>query len=190
MTYERRRWQDKWRIERMARAVREQMGLDQFERLDPWELADRVPAHVFYPEDLVETEQARHVSQVNWDGFGFCFDDDPTLIVLLNSARPVTRQTSTLMEELSHQLLGHRPSRLLTDPTTGLLRREFNEGQEHEAYDLGTTLLLPKELVQRDVGVGNSAISIARGRGCSRQVVEYRIRRCRLWNRYTATGAS
>jgi Zn-dependent peptidase ImmA (M78 family) len=184
MGYSRARWQDKWRVERLARSIREQLGLDQFARVDPWQLADAVPAHVFYPEDLLEPGKCLRLRQVDWDGFGFCYPDEPTLMVFLNSGRSESRQTATLMEELCHQILRHAPTKLITDPTTGLLRREFNGSQEEEAYDLGATILLPKELVQREVNRGRSAAQIAADHNCSRPLVEYRIRRCRLWDRY------
>ncbi len=92
------------------------------------------------------------------------------------------------MEELCHGILRHAPTKLETDPTTGLLRREFNASQEEEAYDLGATILLPKELVQRKVNRGRSASQIGAEHKCSRQLVEYRIRRCRLWDRLSEAG--
>lgn len=172
-------------MERMARSIREQLGVDQFVVVDPWRLADEVPAHPFYPEDILDDPvRCSALQRVEWDGFGFCYPDDPTLMVLLNSGRPQTRQAATLMEELAHQILRHRPSKLYTDPVTSLLRRNFNQAQEHEAYDLGATVLLPKELIQREVNSGRTAIEISLDRGCSQRLVEYRIQRCRLWDRY------
>jgi len=185
VAYSRERWQEKWRVERSARSIRERLGLDQFEVIDPWYLADAVPAHVFYPEDLpITAARCTALRKVAWDGFGFTYEDEEMLFVLLNSGRGLERQAATLMEELCHQILRHPPTKLVTDPATGLLRRDFNKAQEDEAYDLGATILLPKELIQREVNAGRSAAKIAPERGCSRPLVEYRIRRCRLWNRY------
>jgi Zn-dependent peptidase ImmA (M78 family) len=182
--YSRARWQDKLRIERLAKSIREQLNVDQYAVLDPWRVADAVPAHVFYPEDILDAQRSAKLRLVNWDGLCFSCDDDPTLIVLLNSGRSQSRQTATLMEELSHHILRHTPTRLVSDETTGVLRREFNRAQEDEAYDLGATILLPKELLQREVSAGHSAATIAKERYCSSQLVEYRIRRCRLWQKY------
>jgi Zn-dependent peptidase ImmA (M78 family) len=67
------------------------------------------------------------------------------------------------------------------------MRRSFDKGQEHEAYDLGAALLLPKERIQRDVKVEKKdAGAIADDHKCSIELVEYRIRRMRLWTRYVA----
>jgi hypothetical protein len=57
--------------------------------------------------------------------------------------------------------------------------------QEREAYGLGATILLPKELIEREVNRGLCAGEIALERGCSTALVEYRIKRCHLWRRYT-----
>jgi Zn-dependent peptidase ImmA (M78 family) len=180
-----RSYQDKWRLEQYAGAIRERLRLTQFDILDPWKLADAIPAHVFYLEDVVSPELALKAYQANWDGFAFQFPRESILMVILNSAKPVTRQSATLMEELSHGLLGHVPSRLQEDPHTGLLRRDYNKVQEREAYGLGATILLPKELVEREVKRGLCAGEIALERGCSAALVEYRIKRCHLWRRYT-----
>jgi len=184
MAYSRGRYQDKWRIERQAAVVRRSLGLDQLTPLDPWLLCEAVPAHVFYPEDFPADGLARQLQAVPWDGFSFCFPDEVTLIVMLNSARPRTRQMATLMEELAHHLLGHKPCAITRDPTGGFLRRSYDPSQETEAFDLGAALILPKEKVQRDVGAHRSAAEIAREHGCSGDLVIYRIKRMRLWRRY------
>lgn len=189
MAYDRGRYQDKWRIEREAARVRARLGLDQLEPLDPWRLADTVPAHVFYPEDLIDGELAAQVRRVPWDGFAFCFPSESTLMVLLNSARPRTRQMATLMEELSHHLLGHPAGRIERDPATGLAYRSYTTAHEHEAYDLGAAVLLPKERIQRDVKAGQRADEIAIAHGCSQDLVIYRIRRMRLWRTYQRAAA-
>ncbi len=71
-----------------------------------------------------------------------------------------------------------------------MLRREFNARQEAEAYDFGSVLLLPKELIQHHVKVRRApAQELADRCGCSVEYVEFRIKRCRLWDRYNANIA-
>jgi hypothetical protein len=187
MVYDRANYQDKWRIERKAQAIRQSLGLTQTEILDPWLLADAVNAHHFYPEDLVDPGLAARARKVNWDGFAFSFPGETHLMVLLNPARSERRQCATLLEELSHHVLRHTPSRIYRDPTTGLMRRDFDTAQESEAFDFGSVLLLPKELIQHHVKVRQgSAQELADICGCSVELVQLRIKRCRLWNRYVA----
>jgi hypothetical protein len=52
VAYNRSDYRHKWRIERQAAAVRRHLKLDQLEPLSPFQLADAVPAHVFYPQDF------------------------------------------------------------------------------------------------------------------------------------------
>lgn len=184
MPYSRGYYRDKWRVERLAAAVRTNLKVDQLEPLSPWELAEAIPAHVFYPEDFDNDGLARRLRQVKWDGFAFYCDGDRALMILLNSARSEKRQLATLMEELSHHLLHHAPSSITLNPRTGFLERSYDRAQEDEAYDLGAAILLPKERIQHDVGEKRTARQIADEHGCSEDLVIYRIKRMRLWQRY------
>jgi Zn-dependent peptidase ImmA (M78 family) len=189
MPYNRGDYRDKWRIERLAATVRAKLKVDQLEPLSPWLLAEAIPAHVFYPEDFEHDGLARRLCQIKWDGFAFCCDGDRTLMILLNPARSEKRQAATLMEELSHHLLRHKPCKIAVNPQTGFLERSYDRAQEAEAYDLGAAILLPKERVQRDVGEKRTATEIAAAHGCSEELVVYRIKRMRLWQRYEKYAA-
>ncbi len=186
MTYVRGDYRSKWRIERHATKIRASLGLDQIEVLDPDLLCDAIPAHVFEPADFGDPELDRRVQLADWDGFSFSFPEDPSLMVVLNPNRPIARRTATLMEEFAHHLLGHRPSAIWRDKATSVLRRDFDRSQEDEAYDLGAALLLPKERIQFDVARRIPAREIATEHRCSVPLVEYRIKRLRLWARYTS----
>jgi Zn-dependent peptidase ImmA (M78 family) len=184
MSYSRGDYRDKWRIERLAAAVRGKLGFDQLTPLSPWRLADAIPAHVFYPEDFGSDGLVRRVRDVKWDGFAFAVPGERTLMIVLNPTKPETRQTATLMEELSHHLLGHEPCSIAVNPQTKVLERTYDKGQEDEAYDLGAAILLPKERIQRDVAARLTAAEIAAAHACSDDIVVYRIKRMRLWQRY------
>jgi len=187
--YNRGDYRDKWRIERLAATVRRKLKVNQLEPLSPWHLAEAVPAHVFYPEDFGDEALAGRLRRVHWDGFAFCCDGEVTLMVLLNPARSEKRQMATLMEELSHHLLRHKPCAITVNPQTGLLQRSYDRAQEAEAYDLGAAILLPKERIQRDVAAKRTATEIANAHGCSEELVVYRIKRMRLWQRYEKYAA-
>lgn len=189
MRYERSRYWDKWRLEGAAQTVRQQLGLGPTDILDLQQLADAIPAHVFLLEDLIPADLAVQARAINWDGFAFVFPDEDHLMVLLNSGRPARRRSATLLEEFAHHLRGHDPTRLYPDPVTGLLRREYDKAQEQEAYDFGSMLLLPKELIQQHVKERRgTAQELADRCGCSVEYVEMRIKRCKLWPRHQANG--
>lgn len=189
MAYNRGDYRDKWRIERLAAVVRAKLKVDQLEPLSPWRLADALPAHIFYPEDFDDTALAKRLRRIKWDGFAFCCHGDSTLMILLNPSRSEKRQAATLMEELSHHLLRHKPCSIAVNPKTGFLERSYDRSQEDEAYDLGAAVLLPKERIQRDVAAKRTAREIAEIHGCSEELVIYRIKRMRLWQRYEKYAA-
>jgi len=189
MPYNRGDYRDKWRIERLATAIRGKLKFDQLTPLSPWRLADAIPAHVFYPDDFDNDGLARRMRGVKWDALAFCCPGERTLMIVLNPAKAETRQTATLMEEFSHHLLGHKPCKIAINPKTGLLERSYDKAQEHEAYDLGAAILLPKERIQRDVAAHRSAEEIAAVHACSDDIVVYRIKRMRLWQRYERYAA-
>lgn len=187
MGYQRGDYRDKWRIEKAAEAIRRGVGLDQLSVLDPSLLVSRLDAEVFHLRDLiVDDEVALHrARRISFDGLASAHPAFGSPVILLNCGKPRRRRMATLMEELGHLLLEHKPCRMEPHPELGIVQRTFNREQEHEAYDLGSALLLPKQRIQRDVKDLELLISqIADEHGCSDELVTYRVRRMRLWNRY------
>lgn len=186
MTYDRSNYRDKNRIEDTAACLRASVDLDQIDVLDPRALLPLVDATVFLASEIVEDgDVLRRVHRMGFDGCAGTFPETDEPVILLNCAKPQRRRTATLMEEIAHLLLDHRPSRIAVDPALGIMRRTFDQAQEHEAYDLGSALLLPKQRIQRDVKeLELDAGTIADAHGCSQQLVSMRIRRHRLWQRY------
>jgi Zn-dependent peptidase ImmA (M78 family) len=168
------------RIERSAAAVRWRLGLTPYDRLDPYALAAHLGARVLVPEDFVDDVLARRLRHVAWDGMSFRVPGEPGLVVVLNPARPPARRTATLLEELAHVLLEHRPTRL-TDGS-----RTYDAAQEREAFAFGAALLLPRDLLAREVRARRRAADIARRHRCSEAFVLYRLRRLGLGRRYDA----
>lgn len=188
MAYERGDYRDKWKIERRAAAVRRSLGLDQIRVLDPALLASSLGAEVFNLADLIDDEIAlRRARAIGFDGMASNHPSEGTPIIVLNCGKPARRRTATVMEELGHLVLGHRPSRIYTDEQLGVMRRSYDKAQEQEAYDFGAALLLPKERIQRDVKEGELLVDeIADSHACSTDLVMYRINRMRLARRYAA----
>jgi hypothetical protein len=193
VSYNRSDYRHKWALESRTAAVRRDVGLDQIEVLDPSLLLDRVGAQIFFLSDLcgenaVLLQRARRMA---FDGAASHHPDTGEPLILLNCGKPSRRRLATLMEELSHLILEHRPSRIERHPLLGFSQRTFDQSQEHEAYDFGAALLLPKERIQRDIKDRQCSLGdIADEHGCSEQLVTYRVRRMRLWNRYLSYTAA
>ena len=191
MPYNSRNWQHKLRIEKLSAEIRVQLGLDQIVVLDPLLIASGLKADVLRLSDLVDDDVTlRRARRIHFDGAASTHPQTGLPVIMLNCGRPKRRQTATLMEELSHLLLKHRPSRIEPHPELGFLQRTYDRAQETEAYDLGAALLLPKQRIQRDIKERECLLQdIADAHNCSTELVGYRIRRCRLWDRYQGYAA-
>ena len=94
--------------------------------------------------------------------------------VVLNSAHSKTRQANTLMHELAHLIIGHKPARLdITDDGLMILS-SYNNQQEEEADWLAAALFLPREALLHVRRRGLSNDQTAALYGCSESIVDLR----------------
>ena len=102
------------------------------------------------------------------------------------------RTNATLMEEVSHVFLGHRPSRLkvVAETASGqTVSREYRKTDEEAAYGTGAAALVPFATLKRYVLEGLSSTEIAKRFRVSRELVEYRVKVTRLWKLYRSAQA-
>jgi hypothetical protein len=111
--------------------------------------------------------------------------------VFLNPNHSRERQAATLMEEVCHVILGHSPSQINGDfasldagSTQRVRFRDFNEAQEEVAYAVGAAALVPYLPLRLAVEAGKPSDAVALRFRVSRELVEYRIKVCRLWSAY------
>ena len=181
MSYKRSDYRDKWRIERAAEAARGRVGLDQLSVLDPLLSLDHLDAELFELSDLIPDDQLalRRARSINFDGCASLHPETKQPVIIVNCGRPIRRRMATLMEELAHLLLKHEPTRIETDPRLGILRRSYDREQEHEAYDMGAALLLPKQRIQRDIKEQQLGLDqIADAHSCSEELVRSECAGC------------
>jgi len=126
----------------------------------------------------------------SWSGGASRPLPDGSRLVFLNPNHTRERQAATLMEEICHVILGHSPTRLMlaaeetAAQETAVHFRNFDENQEEVAYAVGAAALVPYFSLKHAVAAGLSAEIIARRFLVSRNLVEYRIKVCRLWSVY------
>ena len=177
------------------------LGLRQFaglrrddERLDPFELA-RVAKLFVAPFDQIEPlltdETKKHLlgdGKEMWSGGAASVTlPNGQKLIILNPTHSRTRQNATLMEEVCHLFLGHKPSRLAIENKNKdgkVIARDYNHSIEEEAYSTGAAALVPYTGLRRMVNAGKTAQEIARHFNVSRALVEYRIKVSRLWDTY------
>lgn len=164
------------------------------QRLDPFELAQYAKLLVVRFEDIQGLSEEAVAELTGggkdaWSG-GAASHRLPSgeRLIILNPTHGKNRHHATLMEEISHVFLGHKPSQLAveTRDRSGKTRaRDYNHAIEEEAYSTGAAALVPYTALKRMVESGKTIAEIARHFYVSRALVEYRIKVSRLWETYT-----
>jgi hypothetical protein len=195
--------------------LRDFAGVNGEQPLDPFALAEFAKLLVvdFDQIDGLSPESRQHLlgeGAEQWSG-GACSRPLPNgwKLVILNPAHGPQRNRATLMEEVAHVFLGHKPNRLAiiseqrsevrdqrSDKKTAAsgrnrtLARDYNHADEEAAYAVGSAALVPYAALRRFVRAGRRADQIARHFRVSRQLVEYRIKVTHLWQEYKGASTS
>ena len=164
------------------------------ECLNPFELAHYAKLLVATFEQIepfLSEESKSHLltdGKDAWSGGG-CSQvlPDGQKLIILNPTHGENRQNATLMEEICHVFLGHKPSRLAIENYNKqgkIIARDYHAEIEEEAYSVGAAALVPYSALRRFVEQGKTSREIARHFNVSRDLVEYRIKISRLWEVY------
>lgn len=164
------------------------------EPLDPFTLARHAKLFVApfeAIEKLLSEETKKHLlgdGKDMWSGGAASVKlPNGQRLIILNPAHPKNRQNATLMEEVCHVFLGHKPSRLAVknkNKKGEAIARDYHQEIEEEAYGTGAAALVPYAALKRMVGDGKTAAEIAKHFNVSRALVEFRIKISHLWDSY------
>jgi hypothetical protein len=190
-------------FELRALALRDFAAVRDDEALDPFALAHYAQLMVVDFDQIksLSDESREHLLGVGadeWSG-GACSRPLPNgwRIVILNPAHGTHRNRATLMEEIAHVFLGHKPNRLavvLSDPAAAgpkkILTRDYNKSDEEAAYAIGAAALVPYAALRKLVFAGRTAEQIAGRFRVSTALVEYRIKVTHLWTAYKGASAA
>ena len=178
-----------------AIGLREFAGLKKDEqRLDPFGLAHYAKLLVASFEQIepfLTPETKEHLvgdGKNAWSGGATSQAlPDGRKIIILNPTHGKHRQNATLMEEVSHVFLGHKPSRLAIetkDKDGKVIARDYNAEIEEQAYSVGAAALVPYSSLRRFVEKGMTSREISRHFDVSNQLIEFRMKVSRLWDQY------
>lgn len=178
-----------------AIGLRDFAGLERDDDLlNPFDLAryaKLLVAEFAEIESLLTPETKEHLlgsGNNMWSG-GACSQPlpDGRKLIILNPTHGKNRQNATLMEEICHVFLGHKPSRLAIENKNAkgeTIARDYHAEIEEQAYSVGAAALVPYSALRRMVNQGKTSREIARHFEVSRDLIEYRIKVSRLWNLY------
>jgi hypothetical protein len=173
--------------ERIGLKIRNFAGLtSQGEKLDPFALAKFAKISVVYPGDIpgLPTEVIEELtvrSKSDWSAVTLKLPN--MQLCILNPTHTPERARVTLMEEISHVILGHEPT-LLSAGVDGFTRRSYNKANEQSAYGAGAAALVPYMPLLACIARGESAAEIAINYEVSEDLVIYRIKITMLWRTY------
>ena len=108
-----------------------------------------------------------------WSGASFECDGQP--IILYNCHHSDARNESTIMHELSHIILGHKPNIDERLKHLGLILRSYDDIHENEANWLGACLQIPFDGLVSAILRNKSYEDIASQYGASVDMVKFRI---------------
>lgn len=172
------------RLEGIAFGLRKRLKLADLDQLDPWRLADTFPDVMMFDMRTALSGQAdlcgvltEHSSA--WSALAYREKPGPWLVTW-NPTHAEVRIRASIMEELAHIVLEHKPTRLDPDPLTGLPRRTYSPSKEKEAYGVAAASLLPYNGLYQLSRTGHDKSDIADHFKVSLQLVQYRMNVTRL----------
>ena len=173
--------------EKHADELRSIAGIHQGERFDPIVCLNRFDAVLIGPELLealpLEVREAVDNLSVKEFSGGAQALPDGRLMIIANPKQTTERLRVTIMEEIAHRHLGHKPT-LITSGPGGEGHRTYNSTLENEAYWTAAATLLPRFNIYQSIWRCESAAHIAMKYGVSIELVEFRIKILNLWKEY------
>ena len=165
-------------LEKEAQRLRAHLGFGSDEPIGALEVAEMLGLKVVSPAALryLSPGALRFLlgaAARDWSGLA-CHLPNGIVAVVLNPTHSERRRRATLMEEVGHLHLGHRPSAVTVDAPTGLMRRTYDKRQEDEAYWFGGAMLVPKTGLRALLGAGWSLRAAADFYGVSDDLVTFR----------------
>ncbi len=180
---------DQWQPERNGLAFRSRFGVAHGVPLRPFDIVKLIPdVHVLGQEELSALLLPATLAAVfgplrdRWSAATVPMNGDG-FVIIMNDTHAQTRQNATLMEELFHIHLRHRPLRIMPCPITGLMKREYDERVEKAAYHSAAAALVPYSAVRPMVLDGAVIASIATHFEVSADLVSFRLKVTKLWSK-------
>ena len=161
--------------ERIAERVRAEAHLATGVQVCPEALAEHLDVELLAGDALVPLSRFEELRELQADAFSACTFPpiDGRTVVVYNPLSSIGRRNSDVAHELAHILLGHELSRVETIGAITFL--SCDPQQEEEAGWLAGCLLLPRELVLREVRRGRSDAAIAKEYDVSEDMATFRI---------------
>lgn len=163
-------------IERRGNELRDKCSLAPFASLNPFDLAVKMEVVIFTPQTIpglapAILQQVLVNNADSWDAATLPLPDGMH-VVIMNPTKGKERQHASLMEELAHIHLKHKPAKLRA--VNGLVLREWNQTHETQAYWVGAAALVPRRVIKGAITRRMTLLDLARQCGVSQDLVVFR----------------
>lgn len=169
----------KTKCENISVEIRKELGLEKYDPLSPDALAEHLGVYLLEPAGIeyLSTESLQQLlrkDRNSWSAVTISYLD--TDIIVYNPTHSPWRRSSDIMHELSHIILGHKPSQIVfLTPDSQIALRDYDQDLEEEAIWLSGCLLLPREAL---LTIKHSGLSASRARheyGVSSDLLTFRM---------------
>jgi Zn-dependent peptidase ImmA (M78 family) len=139
----------KSKCENISEEVRKNLGLGNTDPLLPNSLASYLGVSLINPNEIDNLSEQSLIQLIQTDKYSWSAVTISYLgidLVIYNPSHTRARYSSDIMHELSHIILGHKPSQIvILSPDSQIALRDYNKDAEEEATWLAGCLLLPRE---------------------------------------------
>lgn len=167
--------------ERLVAVYRGDLGVRGGEAIDPFQLAKHLGVRVKAADKLIPRARLKELQDIQPGAFSACTFRPPLgpMVIVYNPLNSSGRQRSDVAHELAHIILKHELSTV--ERVGELAFYTCDATQEEEAAWFSGCLLLPRQLILRELRQGRGPKEIAARFDLSEPMVRYRI---------NATGAA
>lgn len=156
------RWGFKAEARRLALEVRGEVGLDAYQRFDPYALAGEYGVPVWNFSELGDCDEGRaalaHFAQSSGVLSAMVVPLGTKRLILDNDAHPLVRRRSSISHEMAHILLEHPFSDVVV---TADGCRAADTNLEDEVNCLAGELLIPHDAARREALRDSSDVQVA-----------------------------
>jgi hypothetical protein len=163
--------------ERFSGECRKEMRLSPTAPISAHQLAKLLEITIWTPQDIPELDEEALSellrADAGWSATTICCGDKN--LIVINPNHSPGRQSSDLMHEMAHLLLGHPPARPDITEDGLLMLNTYNKEQEEQADWFGAAILLPRDAVLAIVRSKRDLKDAAREYGVSEKLLTWRI---------------
>jgi Zn-dependent peptidase ImmA (M78 family) len=140
-------------VERNGMGLRNQLNLKKYDPMNPEELAKKMGVDLFTPENVLglSSDMLSNIldeDRKKWSA-GTMISHSGKPFIIFNPTHCEERKRATLMEELAHLYLKHKPSEFIR--FNGLAFRTHKQTVETQAYWVGSSALVPRHVLEVSV---------------------------------------